>query len=67
VEAYWQLAQLYKAGGLKARSVSLLRKVVELSPEHQEAASELAALAPEEPQPPPGEGGGLLKKLFGKG
>jgi hypothetical protein len=67
VEAYWQLAQLYKAGGLKARTVSLLRKVVQLNPEHQEAASELAALDPEEPQPPSGEGGGLLKKLFGKG
>jgi tetratricopeptide (TPR) repeat protein len=65
-EAYWQLALLYKAGGLRARTVSMLRKVVELNPEHQEAASELAALAPEPPAAQ-NEGGGLLKKLFGKG
>jgi tetratricopeptide (TPR) repeat protein len=66
VEAFWQLAQIYKAGGLKTRTLSMLRKVLELKPEHEEAAAELAALAPPDEQAPPPEGGGLLKKLFGK-
>jgi tetratricopeptide (TPR) repeat protein len=67
LEAYWQLAQIYKAGGLKTRTVSMLRKVLELNPEHEEAAADLAALAPAESQAPAAEGGNLLKKLFGKG
>jgi hypothetical protein len=43
----------------------MLRKVLELKPEHDEAAVELAALTADEADAAP-EGRGLLKKLFGK-
>jgi len=63
-EAYLALGQLYKAGGLRSRSVGMFRKVVELKPDHEEALTELAALGPE----PEGgvDSGGFLKKLFGR-
>jgi tetratricopeptide (TPR) repeat protein len=63
-EAYLALGRLYKAGGLRSRSVGMFRKVVELRPDHEEALTELAALGPE---PESGEdSGGFLKKLFGR-
>jgi tetratricopeptide (TPR) repeat protein len=67
-EPYFVLGTIYKASGLRARAISMFKKAVELKPEHEEAAAELRALAPEpEPEeqveePPPS--GGLLKKLF---
>ncbi len=68
---HWLLAGIYKRGGLRARAASMLRRVLELQPDHEEAAAALRELAPApepaaEPQPPP-SGGGLLKRLFGKG
>jgi len=63
--AYLLLGHLYKERGLKARAVSMLRKAVELDPENELAAAELAALA-DETVPPVPEGGGILKKLFGR-
>ena len=63
VDAYLALGQLYKAGGLRSRSVGMFRKVVELKPENEEALAELAAVAPE---PEATESGGFLKKLFGR-
>jgi tetratricopeptide (TPR) repeat protein len=66
-DAYFELALVYKAGGLKSRASSMLRKVVELRPDHEQAQSELAALVANEPPPPTdAPRGGLLKKLFGK-
>jgi len=63
VDAYLALGQLYKAGGLRSRAVSMFRKVVELKPENEEALAELSAAAPE---PEATETGGFLKKLFGR-
>jgi hypothetical protein len=63
VEAYLALGQLYKAGGLRGRSVSMFRKALELKPENEEALAELSAA---EPEPEATEPGGFLKKLFGR-
>jgi hypothetical protein len=60
VDAHYELGLIYKAGGLAARAQAMFRRVVELRPDHREAAAELA----------PGTGpagGGLLKRLFGRG
>ena len=60
VDAHYELGLLYKAAGLAARAQAMFRRVVELQPDHREAAAELG----------PGEGpggGGLLKRLFGRG
>jgi tetratricopeptide (TPR) repeat protein len=63
VDAYLALGQLYKAGGLRSRSVGMFHKVLELKPENEEALAELSALGPE---PDATESGGFLKKLFGR-
>ena len=63
VDAYLALGHLYKAGGLRSRSVGMFRKALELKPENEEALAELAALGPE---PEATEQGGFLKKLFGR-
>ncbi len=60
VDAHYELGVLYKAGGLAARAQAMFRRVVELRPDHREAAAELG------PGDGPG-GGGLLKRLFGRG
>jgi tetratricopeptide (TPR) repeat protein len=57
VDALFQLGLLYKAQGLQARAQGLFRRVVELKPDHKDAAAEVAAEG----------GGGLLKRLFGRG
>ena len=60
VEAHYALGLLYKDTGLAARAQAMFRRVVELRPDHREAAAELG----------PGEGpggGGLLKRIFGRG
>jgi tetratricopeptide (TPR) repeat protein len=59
VDAHYELGLLYKAGGLTARAQAMFRRVLELRPEHREAAAELS--------PGDGPGGGLLKRLFGRG
>jgi tetratricopeptide (TPR) repeat protein len=67
-EAHFVLGSIYKGGGLRARALGEFRKVLELRPEHEEAAAEAAALQPESAhEEPPPESGGLFKKLFGKG
>jgi tetratricopeptide (TPR) repeat protein len=63
-EAYMLLAQVYKERGLRARAVAMLRKAVEVDPENERAHTELLSLSPE--SPPAEEGGGLIKKLFGR-
>jgi tetratricopeptide (TPR) repeat protein len=60
VEAHYQLGLLYKQVGHAARAQAMFRRVVELRPEHREASAELGL------GESPG-GGGLLKRLFGRG
>ena len=60
VEAHYELGLLYKAGGLASRAQAMFRRVLELRPDHREAAAELA------PAPTPGASS-LLKRLFGRG
>ena len=64
-EAYFLLGTLYLQGGLRSRATSMFRKALEAKPDHEQAASALAALAPEETAPTP-ESAGILKKLFGR-
>jgi tetratricopeptide (TPR) repeat protein len=59
VDALFQLGLLYKAQGLAARAQGLFRRVIEIKPDHRDAVAELAAGGP--------AGGGLLKRLFGRG
>jgi hypothetical protein len=66
VEAHFVLAGIYKEQGLKSRAASMYRKVMDLQPDHEGAARELAALAPPDPEPEEKSSGGLLKKLFGR-
>jgi hypothetical protein len=60
VEAHYELGLLYKRVGHAARAQAMFRRVVELRPEHREAAAELGS------GESPG-GGGLLRRLFGRG
>lgn len=62
VDAYYHLAGIYRAGGLRSRMTTMLRKVLELKPDHEEAHAELEALEAESPPEPPDSG--LLKKLL---
>jgi tetratricopeptide (TPR) repeat protein len=67
VDGHFLLGKIYKQQGLKTRSQSMLRRALELRPDHEEAAAELAEHAAEpEPPPPSGGGGGFIRKLFGK-
>jgi tetratricopeptide (TPR) repeat protein len=63
VDGHFLLGRIYKEQGLKTRSLSMFRRVVELKPDHEEAAAELADV-PAEPEAP--GGGGFIRKLFGK-
>ncbi len=67
VEAHFLLGTIYKTGGLKTRSESMFRKVLELQPDHEGALAEMGPLPAESPEPEGGGGGGLIKKLFKKG
>jgi hypothetical protein len=59
VDAHYELGLLYKAGGLATRAQAMFRRVLELRPDHREAVAELG--------PDGTGGGGLLKRIFGKG
>jgi hypothetical protein len=61
VDALLMLGRIYKNSGIKSRSVSMFKKVLELKPDHEEARAELGDQVGE-PEPP----GGLIKKLFKK-
>jgi curved DNA-binding protein CbpA len=65
VDAWALLASIYRDRGLRARAAAMYKRVLELRPDHEEAAQFLAANAVPEP-PPEEEGGGLLKRLFRK-
>jgi len=64
VDALLALARIYKAQGMRTRSVSMFRKVLQAQPDNEEAKAEVAPEPPSE-EPPPS--GGFIKKLFGKG
>jgi hypothetical protein len=66
IEAIYLLATIYKAGGLKSRAISLLRRVLELNSEHTKATADLDALLAEQQPEPPAPSGGILKKFFGR-
>lgn len=65
LEAHYELAQLYKSQGLRNRALTHIRKVLETRPDHEDSQKLEAELA-FSPETPPDEGGGLLKKLFGR-
>jgi tetratricopeptide (TPR) repeat protein len=66
-DAWALLGELYAQRGLRTRALTMCRKVLELKPDHEEAARFVAANAPE-PEPSEDEGGsGLLGRLFKKG
>ena len=58
-DAHYELGLVYKASGLDARAQAMFKRAVELRPGHKDASAELGIL--------PGEGGGLLKRLFKRG
>jgi tetratricopeptide (TPR) repeat protein len=59
VAAHYELGLLFKQVGQPARAQAAFRRVLELKPGHREAAAELGLDGP--------PGGGLLKRLFGRG
>jgi hypothetical protein len=61
VDALLMLGRIYKNSGIKSRSVSMFKKVLEMKPDHEEARAELGDQVGE-PEPP----GGLIKKFFKK-
>ena len=66
-DAHFVLGELYAGQGLRSRAATAFRRVLDLQPDRQEAATALAALGPDEPPgEPQDEGGGFLKKIFGK-
>ncbi|HXK10658.1 MAG TPA: DUF4388 domain-containing protein [Vicinamibacteria bacterium] len=67
VDAWALLASIYAERGLKARALSTYRRVIELKPDHEEAALYLSRNAPGPEAPPDEAGGGLLGRLFRKG
>jgi len=66
MDAWALLASIYAGRGLKARAVATYKRVLELKPDHEEAAQFLAHNAPS-PEPPEDEGPGLLGRFFRKG
>jgi TolA-binding protein len=64
-EAHFGLGTLYKERGLKSRAAGAFRRVLDLNPDHKEAAAELLEMGDVASEAPP-ESGGLLRKLFGR-
>ena len=64
-EAHFALGSLYKERGLKSRAAGAFRRVLDLNPEHKEAAAELIEMGDVAAEAP-AESGGLLRKLFGR-
>jgi tetratricopeptide (TPR) repeat protein len=62
VDAHYHLGLIYRAGGLRSRAAAMLRRVLELQPDHDDAHVQLEGLDAEAP-PPPADSG-LLKKLL---
>ena len=62
-EAWALLAEIYAQKGMRTRAVTMYRKVLELKPDHEDAARYVSASAPP-PEPGAEEGSGLLARLF---
>jgi curved DNA-binding protein CbpA len=65
-EAHVVLGELYAGQRLRSRAASAFRRALELQPDREDAAAGLLALGPEEPEEPKDDGGGFMKKIFGK-
>jgi curved DNA-binding protein CbpA len=63
VDAHFQLAQIYRERGLRSRAAGMLRRVLELEPDHLEARAQLSSGDAASPAAA-SEPGGLLKKLL---
>jgi tetratricopeptide (TPR) repeat protein len=63
VDAWALLGELYAQKGMRTRAVTMYRKVLELKPDHEDAARYVAANASPS-EPPQEEGSGLLGRLF---
>jgi tetratricopeptide (TPR) repeat protein len=66
VDAHYALGELYKASGLKSRALHEFQRVLELKPEHEDAAAQVIELIPDVPTPEDEQKPGFLKKLFRK-
>jgi tetratricopeptide (TPR) repeat protein len=55
-EAHFALGILYKESGMNSRAVTMLRKALELNPQHKQAQAELSSLS----------SAALIRKLFGR-
>jgi hypothetical protein len=64
VEAYLVLGGIYRSGGLNSRAITVFRKVLELSPDHEEALAHLEAINTE--GLPGRQKEGLITKFFKK-
>lgn len=67
VEPWALLGSIYAGKGLRTRAIAMYRKVLELKPDHEEAAPYLAELAAPPAARGDERGGGLLGRLFRKG
>ncbi len=69
LDALVLLGGIYKRSGLGTRAASMFRKVLEVNPDHPEAAQALAELGvpPSEERPTQPGGPSLLKRVFKKG
>jgi hypothetical protein len=63
VDAHFHLGAIYRTGGLKSRAQAMLRRVLELQPDHEEARQQLESMGTE-PPPPPSSEPSLFKKLL---
>jgi tetratricopeptide (TPR) repeat protein len=66
VEAHLLLAGIYRDQGLKQRAAHMLKRVVELAPDNEQARAALLALGAA-PETETGGRSGLLKRLFTRG
>lgn len=64
-EAHFLLGTIYHDKGLRARASGRFKRVLEINPQHEEAAARLIALEPETPESQASEGG-LLRKILKK-
>ena len=61
-DAHYELGMVYKTGGFAARAQGMFKRALELRPGHKEAAAALGIQSEEG-----SGGGGILKRLFGRG
>jgi curved DNA-binding protein CbpA len=62
VDAHFQLGSIYRSRGLRSRAAAMLRRVLDVQPDHEEARALIEGLDAEPPPSPPEAG--LFKKLL---